>query len=68
MKVKLFEQDTPLLRTVHFLSGSGGWRDLGGGGGHEKNMALKGGKGGGQKKHSGRFKGAVTKKILKILQ
>ena len=43
MKVKLFEQDTPLLRTVHFLSGSGGRRDLRGGGGHEKNVALKGG-------------------------
>ena len=45
MKVKLFEQDTPLLRTVHFLSGSGGWWDWRRG--HEKNMALKGG--GGQK-------------------
>ena len=63
MKVKLFEQDTPLLRTVHFLSGSGGRWDLRGGG-HEKNMALKGG---GSKKHSG-FKGGVTKKLLKILQ
>ena len=41
MKVKLFEQDTPLLRTVHFLSGSGGRRDLrGGGGGVMKKMWL----------------------------
>lgn len=47
------------------LSGNGGWRDLRGGGGHEKNVALKGE--GGVKKHSG-FKGGVTKKILKILQ
>ena len=59
MKVKLSEQDTPLFGNVHMMF----W----GGGGHEKNVALKGGKGGGVKKHSG-FKGGVTKTILKILQ
>ena len=65
MKVKLFEQDTPLLATVHFLSGSGGRWDLRGGGGGMKKYGFKGG--GGQKKHIG-FKGGVTKKLLKILQ
>ena len=39
MKVKLSEQDTPLFGNVHMMF----W---GGGGGHEKNVALKGGKGG----------------------
>ena len=57
-KVKLFEQDTPLIGTVHFLF------FLGGGDLEKKNIALKGGGGG---KHSG-FKGGVTHKILKILQ
>ena len=61
MKVKLFEQDTPLLRTVHFLSGSGGRWDLRGGG-HEKNMALKGG---GQKNIVG-LKGGLPKNSLKF--
>ena len=40
MKVKLSEQDTPLLWTVHFLSGSGGWWDLRRG--HEKKYGYKG--------------------------
>lgn len=64
MKVKLSEQDTPLLWTVHFLSGSGGWWDLRRG--HEKKYGYKGR---GSKKHSG-FKegGGGTKKLLKILQ
>ena len=33
-------------RSHDVLSGSGGWRDLRGGGGHDKNVALKGEKGG----------------------
>ena len=46
MKAKLSEQDTPLFGNVHMMfyqvMGAGGiW-----GGGHEKNVALKGGKGG----------------------
>ena len=48
--MKLFEQDTPLLGTDHFLSGSGGRWDLRGGGAMKK-KALKWG--GGSKKHSG---------------
>ena len=51
MKVKLSEQDTPLLiweRSHDVLSGSWGLAGFegGGDGGHEKNVALKGGKGG----------------------
>ena len=49
MKVKLSEQDTPLFGNVHMMFyqvvGAGGiWAR--GGGGHEKNVALKGGEGG----------------------
>ena len=49
MKVKLSEQDTPLFGNVHMMFyqvvGAGGiW---GGGGGHEKNVAWKGGGKGG---------------------
>ena len=64
MKVKLFEQDTPLLRTVHFLSGSGGRRDLrGGGGGVMKKCGFKGG---GGKKNIVGLKGGSPKQFLKF--
>ena len=48
MKVKLSEQDTPLFGNVHMMfyqvvEAGGIW---GGGGGHDKNVALKGEKGG----------------------
>ena len=55
--MKLFEQDTPLIGTVHFLFFFGG-------GDHEKkNIALKGG---GVKKNTVGLKGGSPTKFLKF--
>ena len=55
--MKLFEQDTPLIGTVHFLF------FLGGGGSRKKNIALKGG---GGKKNTVGLKGGSPTKFLKF--